>query len=230
MTTNVELTGYLESAQWLQPGSELSWDQRELLDAARRAELRNTGWPVGVVMDTRSERPNPTAEGIEVKIGDFESGEYDYWLLRTDGRFYFLRKLEEETKELQIQSSEGVPKRAIWWDIRVWRIAEVLLHSATLYRELRIPADLPYFLSINHGGLANREFYCSSINYFTRRGRFSTEPTASWQKRVTQDLVIGGLNDLTFDVANRLFVLFDFAEVPRVAVDEIVDRFLQSRL
>ena len=85
MTTNVELTGYLESAQWLQPGTELSWNQRELLDAARRAELRNTGWPVGVVMDTRSERPNPTAEGIEVKIGDFENGKYDYWILRTDG-------------------------------------------------------------------------------------------------------------------------------------------------
>lgn len=230
MTTNLEPIGYLETAQWLESGSQLSWNQRELLDAARRAELRNTGWPVGVVMDTRSEGPNPTSEGIEVKIGEFETGEYDYWALKTDGRFYFLRKLEEETHKVQGTSSEGIPERAIWWDIRIWRIAEVLLHSARLYRELGIPADSPYYLTINHGGLADREFYSSSFNYFTRRGKFSREPTSSWEKKVTSDIVIGGLNDLTFDVANRLFVLFDFAEVRRDTVAQIVDKFLRSKL
>lgn len=217
--------GYLESAQWLVEPSSRRWDQEELVTAARAAELRNTGWPIGVVLAKREIAPQVTAEGIEVRIGEFGEGEYDYWTFGRDGRFYFLRTFEED-REAQKES-----RRILWWDVRLWRIAEVFLHSAVLYRELGIAADAPYNLTIRHEGLANRGFYVSRpVRYFTPGGSFCKERSASWHKKVTQDSVIGGLKELVAEVSKELFVLFDFQRVPKTTIDQVVDNFLNSRL
>ncbi len=61
----------------------------------------------------------------------------------------------------------------IWFDVRIWRIAEVILHSAALYRELGVPPDEPYLLGVNHGGLQGREFWTSRGGLFLQRGRFA---------------------------------------------------------
>jgi len=127
-------------------------------------------------------------------------------------------------------SSEGHPKRAIWFDVRIWRIAEVILHSATLYRELNIPPTEPYVLAVNHQGLEAREFYYSKPRWPVSRGRICQSPAATWTTEVTQDYVISNLKSLVREVANGLFVLFDFAQVDQKVVDGIVDKFLSSRL
>ena len=106
----------------------------------------------------------------------------------------------------------------------------MLLHSATLYRELGIPPEEPYALAINHRGLEAREFYYSTIRWPVGRGRICRSPAVTWTKEVTQDYVTSNLKSLVEEVTRGLFVLFDFTPVSQEVVDGIVDKFLNSRV
>lgn len=223
--------GYIESAQRLiQPG-KLGWNQHELLAAAERAELRNTGWPMGLVLQKPGLAPVPTPDGIEARFGRYGSGQAeDFWYFHKDGSYYVSRLFEEDFETPRFTSSEGHPKRCIWFDIRIWRIAEVFLHSATLYRELGIPPEEPYALAINHRGLKAREFYVSTPRRHVRRGRICQSSASVWMREVTQDYVASNIKSLVGEVTGGLFVLFDFAQVSQEVIDSIVDEFLHSRV
>jgi hypothetical protein len=229
--TQTRDVGYIESGQRLIQPRKRGWNQHELLAAAQRAELRNTGWPIGLVLQRPGLAPVPTLDGIEARLSRYGSGQTeDFWYFRKDGSYYVSRLFEEDFATPQFTSSEGHPERCIWFDIRIWRIAEVFLHSAMLYRELGIPPEEPYALAVNHRGLEAREFYVSTSLRFVSRGMICRSPIATWMSEVTQDYVTSNLKSLVGEVTSSLFVLFDFARVSQEVVDGIVDEFLHSRV
>ena len=223
-------SGLIESGQRLARPVSREWSQRELLSAAERAELRNTGWPIGLVIHKPGLAPVPTLGGVEARLGRYHSGRTeDFWSLRKDASYYVSRLFEEGFESPPFTSSAGHPELAIWFDVRIWRVAEVILHSATLYRELGIPPDEPYMLAVNHRGLEGREFYVSTPRRHVSRGRICQSPAATWTREVTQDYVTGNLKGLVGEVVDGLFVLFDFARVGQEVVAGIVDEFLGRR-
>lgn len=227
----LQATGHIESAQRLLSPGDRTWSQRDLLSAAERAELPNTGWPIGLVIQRSDLAPAPTADGIEARLRRQGSNQWeDYWFLKKDASYYVARVFEEDHEAPSFGSSEGHPERSLWFDVRIWRIAEVILHSAVLYRELRVPPDEPYILAVNHHGLAGREFYASRPDYVVRRGRTCRAFEATWTREVTQDYVTSNLKSLVEDVTENLFVLFDFASVGQTAIHRLVDDFLHSKV
>ena len=230
MTQN-GIVGFVESGQRLIESQKREWNPRDLLATAKRAELRNTGWPIGLVLQGSGHRPVPTPDGIEARLGRYVSGQTeDYWYFHKDGNYYVSRLFEEDYETLQWTSSEGHPKSSIWFDIRIWRIAEIILHSATIYRELGIPPEESYYLAINHKGLKGRELYVSNPRRHIWRGRICHSATATWIREVTQDYVTSNLKILVGEVSNNLFTLFDFAEISQEVIDSIVNEFLSRKL
>lgn len=217
---------YIESSQQLLSLSGREWNQNELRKVAELGELRNTGWPIGLVLNTDPGKPIPTLAGIEARISHFGESWQDYWRFGKDGSYYVIRILEEENEPLRWTSSLGHPERMLWFDIRIWRIAEVILHSASLYRELGVPTNEPYLLAVNHGGMDEREFYVSTAARHVRRGRVSHTREIDWNKEVTQDYVTSNLRSLVREVASNLFVLFDFMEIETRIIDDIINEFL----
>lgn len=229
--TQARDVGYIESGQRLIQPREFEWNQHELLAAAQRAELRNTGWPIGLVLQSHGFAPVPTPDGIEARLSHYGSGlDEDTWYFHNDGSYYVSRLFEEDFEAPRFTSSEGHPRRCIWFDTRIWRIAEVFLHSAALYRELGVPPEEPYALAVNHRGLEAREFYKSDPRRVVFRGRLCHSPAVTWTREVTQDYLKSDLKSLVGEVASNLFVLFDFAQVSREVIDNIVDKFLHSRV
>jgi len=229
--TEPQGTGYIESGQRLVQVAGRDWNQHELLAAAERAELRNTGWPIGLVIHETGLAPVPMPEGIEARLEHYGSGKTeDYWSFRKDGSYYVSRLFEEDFEPPSFTTSEGHPERAVWFDVRIWRIAEVLLHSAALYRELGIPPNEPYVLAVNHQGLEGREFYVSTANRIVFRGRICRSPSVTWTREVTQDYVTSNIKSLVGEIASDLFVLFDFAQVKQEVIEGIIDDFQRSRL
>lgn len=221
--------GYIECSQQLLDQAGREWTQLELLKAAKAGELRNTGWPMGLVLENDNDKPKPTSEGIEARIKLRGQNWQDYWTFRRDGNYYVIRILEEENERLNWTSSEGHPERMLWFDLRIWRIAEVVLHSATIYKGLAIPSNEPYLLAVNHGGMDQREFYVSSAARHVRRGRVSQTREVNWNKEVTQDYVTSNLHALVREVASNLFVMFDFQEIESRIIDDITNDFLGTK-
>ena len=90
------------------------WDQRGLRDAARRAELRNTGWPIGLVRDRPGDAPLPMENGIEARILHTSDEQWeDYWAFFTDGSYYVVRLFEEDFHAPSFSSSEGHPDKSL---------------------------------------------------------------------------------------------------------------------
>lgn len=222
--------GFLESAQRLLSVSGREWSQHELLTAAERAVLRNTGWPIGLVLTKPGLAPRATPEGIEARITSEDrlvGGGEDFWSFLKDGSYYVSRAFEEDfySGRGAEQSPESF-KRFIFFDVRIWRIAEVLLHSAALFREIGIRPDEPYLVAVNHLSLEGREFRTSDPRRLVLYDRHCEYPTVSWSKEVTQDYVTANLHALVSEVANGLFVLFDFADIDADVMRQIVDEFL----
>ena len=220
--------GYIESSQQLVNQVGREWTQIELRKAAERGQLRNTGWPIGLVLNADNNQPIPTASGIEARISHYGKDWEDYWNFRNDASYYVVRLLEEETESLSDWiTSGGHPERMLWFDVRIWRIAEVISHSASIYRELGIPEDEPYMLAVNHGGLSERVFYASTAHHDVPRGSISHSPEANWSKEVTQSYVTDNLLALVREVASNLFVLFNFMEIEDRIIDDITNKFLE---
>jgi hypothetical protein len=95
-------------------GISTTWNQSQLVAAAQKAVARKTGWPIGMVMNKPEFAPKPTAFGIRAAI---ETGDrFDYWSLKKDGGFYFLRILDEDTDLDRRRRGE---KKWIYFDTRI---------------------------------------------------------------------------------------------------------------
>src|SRR6185503_541807 len=87
--------GYMELRFALEPPKP-TINARELLDAVRAAEIHTFGWPIGIVMEQDEWRPRPVADGIQAMLS-VEGQSYDFWRLRTNGDYYLLSSLFEDT-------------------------------------------------------------------------------------------------------------------------------------
>ncbi len=105
LISKINLTGYMElRANVSHP---LSKSQIELLNAVKLSEIRTFGWPIGVTLENREEyRPRPYKDGIkaEVSIAEGDRKSFDYWAARSNGDFYLLQSLFEDTPRLEWES------------------------------------------------------------------------------------------------------------------------------
>ncbi len=219
-------SGYVEvSHQLVQADRE--WNQHELLAAATAAQ---SGWAIGMVYAGTDAAPKPAEEGaIEARIRHWNpQGQRDYWILGKGGEFYSANAFQEDFWEPQFGSSEGHPERMLWFDIRIWRIAEALLHSANLYKALRVKPDQSYSFSLDHHGLNGREFYASEPSYGVRRGRVSSVDRTAWRRILTQDQIRASLRELVVEIADDLFVQFDYTQISSEGIVSVVDKYLAS--
>jgi hypothetical protein len=200
--------------------------QTELLTAANQAPIHTFGWPIGVVLNNRDEfRPRPTTDGIvaEIYLNEETSRtgrkSYDYWRIRRDGTFYLLMNLYED----------NVQPGYIFFDTRIIRITEALLYCVRLYSYLNVPNDSRIFIGIRHGGLKNRIMSRSSGGIFTYDQK-SLENEIYTEIETTSEKIESSLVDLVEKFTKPLFILFDFFEIDRRSLENIVNNFVAGKI
>jgi hypothetical protein len=109
-------------------------DQRALLKAATDAEIHTFGWPIGVVLERDDGRPRPTNDGLVAEVehsGFSDCVQFDYWAMRRNGDFYLLQNLFEDSRKPD----------ALFFNTRMVRVAEALLHCRNLFNGLACPSS-----------------------------------------------------------------------------------------
>lgn len=199
--------------------------QGELLRRAREAQIETLGWPIGIVLDREGFRPRPTTDGIVTEVVIKESDRqrsYDYWALRKDGDFYLFKSIFEDERR----------ENVIFFNTRIVRITETLLHAARLYSGLDVPRDAHYLVGIRHGGLKGRTLSTSSI----ARRLPSSSATLSGENEVYSELdttieqTESNLVDLVESFTQPLFVIFNFFELNRGVLEDIVNKFVAGEV
>jgi hypothetical protein len=219
---HLQLDGQME----LSAGISYSFtkSQLELLNAVKYSEIRTFGWPIGVTLENREEyRPRPYGDGIraEVSISEELDGRrsYDYWALRSNGDFFLLQSLFEDSRR---------PKE-IFFDTRIVRVTESLMFLERLYSKLGAPPDSGVAIRISHRGLVGRTLSSASHNrsVFPR----TSKDDASSSELVT---VLGRMRETRVDDVRRIlapmFMLFDYTEFNVEVYEDIVRNFEAGRV
>ncbi|MCK4403359.1 MAG: hypothetical protein KAV98_06290 [Dehalococcoidia bacterium] len=199
--------------------------QGELLRQARQAQIHTFGWPIGIVLNRDELKPRPTTDGIvtEVTIKDADRRDsYDYWTLSKNGDFYLLGSIFEDERK----------GNTIFFNIRIVRITETLLYAARLYSGLNLPRDVHYLVGIRHGGLKGRVLSTSSI---ARRIPPSADTVASEDEvysevETTIEQTESKLVELVEQFTQPLFIVFNFSELNRNSLEEIVNKFVEGEV
>jgi hypothetical protein len=216
-------TGFMEVCHF-SPDSSISRPQRDLLSAAKQARVPQMGWPIGVVLDNREEyRPRSIIDGILAIIS--LEGRFDYWTLTTRGDFYTLRSFAEDNRD------EGRSQAGIFFDTRILRATEALLHCAILNRVLGVEPNAHIEMTVRYGGLRGRSLmamssareFAPSINL--HEDEVSIPPLTFRLSDVETEIV-----DLVKKLCEPLFVIFDFASFPDEVYRQIVSDFVKGKV
>lgn len=210
-------SGFME-INFTLPDFDLNIAQGKLLHVAKQAQILKFGWPLGVVINKAEYRPIPKTDSIITKIYNKNRGSYDYWAIRKDGTFYLLKSLFEDINNQQY----------IFFDTRIVRITEALLYSIRLYSGFKIPIDSRILIGIKHGGLENRIISRADgrnlldFQYISQEDEVNTKVDTTFEK-IKSDLV-----ELIQEFIQQLFVIFDFFEVDRGIIENIVNNYLEG--
>ncbi len=217
-------SGFMEIRAAL-PDFRLNVAQGELLHKAKAAQINTFGWPIGVVIDKAGLRPIPRTDGIVAEVavneGDSHSG-YDYWALRKDGAFYLLKSLFEDKRK----------PGHLFFNTRIVRITETLLYCIRLYSGLGVPLDSRILVGIRHGGLKGRVLSTSSI---ARRvppptSSISTEDEVYSEVGTTLEKIESDLVNVVQEFTQPLFVVFDFSELDKKVLENIVNSYVAGKV
>lgn len=173
----------------------------------REVKGRETGWPVWLSLDTTPEMTPRVIDGvIECWLRDTEDA--DYWRADPRGQLFLLRRLQEDTGE--IQGTE--PGKLFDVTLPIWRTGECLLHAGRLAPRLGA-TDIE--LTMTWHGLQGRE-----LRTLASRGRrapiFPGRTAHENEVRTTSTAEAASVSELLQELVEQLtrplYARFDFFE------------------
>lgn len=189
----------------------------ELLRIAESAAVHTSGWPIGVVLHNEK-GPKPGSNGIKTIIS---SELLDYWILKNDGIFYFLRSYEEDR--------QAEPGKFIHLDTRIRRITEAILYCYRLYKGFKVLDEERVAFWILHSGLKGRMLGAADPGRLMpdRWDCVENEVSSSGTEELAN--LIPNIKDIVFKIASELFIMFDYFVLDRGVCDDIVDKFVSGK-
>lgn len=224
-----EKKGFMEICHFLRD-TVIDKSQLELLSAAKQAQVRTFGWPIGAVLDNREEfRPKPGNEGILAILSletPFAPGRvFDYWTLKMNGDFFTLTSFLEDSRD------EDRFREVINFDTRIMRTTEAVLHCANLYKVLGIDPNAHVEMALRYGGLRVRKLGTASMRYF---GLVAGENTLENEVRTAVVFRLGAIESLMVETVKKLceplFMVFDYSTFSDDVYQQIVTDFLNGKI
>ena len=208
-------------------GPKPDFPHNVLREAATLSQVTTLGWPIGIVLTKSEWKPQPRKDGIATQAvvnhaDNYNYLTYDFWYLRKNGDFYLLKDLFENSR------SSG----SIFVDTRIIRITEALLYCARLYEKLGVSGSVEVNIGISHGGLQDRVMRVA--NPARDSGVFGTvtavENEAENSIIVPLSEIRATIVDRVKELADPLFVLFDYFQPSDSVYDEIISNFVEGKV
>ncbi len=202
------------------PNNYNEFNQDMIKSALEKAEVKRTGWPIGVYLTSGDQRPHVQEDGIKAEYIPVGHLLLDYWYAKNKGEFYFSRNLESDSG-----SGEDKPKTSLYFDTLVWRVAEALEHSIGYYQELGIDKEERVKIKLSLHGLNNRALSAwNPMRAFTLRHYTCGSDKSSWEVETNLRDLEEKLDEVIFDAVKRLLVMFDFFVPNKDVVADILNR------
>jgi len=198
-----------------------------LLDRLQAGVVRYPGWPPFWVPHAQDIAPYPYEGKIECTLahgGEADPGHADFWRAAPEGQFFLLRGFQEDAR------GEGQePGTTLELTTPVWRMGEILLHTASMARQFEVP-DAKVVFCARWKGLAGRTLVSHANhhwydleNYSTRQDVYQTEIT------VQADQIADALPEIVDQLLRPFYALFNFFDPPAAFVANELARMRDRR-
>jgi len=212
-----EKLGFIEISMTLTNPENNKFECEKLKKTFENTALNNNQWPLGYLKKLINIYPKN--DGIFFEIKDHLSNNlYLYGYIREDGVFYLIHSLFEDAKEYFDY---------ILCESRIGRIVKALLLSIQFYQDLNIKPNSYLLIGIKHGGLKNRCLVHNMIDVrFHDPTLISTEDESYYEEKLMLNKIEEQLPEIVERFSNKLFKLFNFYQVDKKYIDEIIKKVI----
>jgi hypothetical protein len=155
---------------------------------------------------------------------------YDFWHLRSNGDFYLLEELYEDSQFIP----NIIPGKAIFFSTRIVRVTEALLFATRLYKNLGVDDTAILRFAIRHNGL-NERLLISHPN--SAAHPLMTQEGPAGEQETTPTEITANINEIRSSTAkyvktllSPMFSLFSFFELPDITYEKIVAEFIAGEI
>lgn len=142
----------------------------------------------------------------------------DFWRANAQSQLLLIRGFDEDSSP-----ERAAPGTAFDITLPVWRIGECLMHAAHLAARL-VPESRPVTFSVTWSGLCNRELVHLERRRMLFPGHIAKQDSLNASLTVDSDKIADQLPELLHGLLQPLYSLFDFFDLPKVLVDEEIQR------
>jgi hypothetical protein len=196
----------------------ISQPQSKLIEIANECQSDILGWPIAPIAPyVPKYKPKPQTDGLFSEISRDSDGQisYDYTYYKKNGYLFISKSLFEE----------HAFKKLIIVPFRIKRSVELLLYILSYYYKFGLTPTDEVIIEVRYSGLIDNELTYASEGFM--RGNYKARENESCSKlKTTLGNIENNLNDLVNQLANELFVLFDFYNVEKGTIDFYVNEIV----
>lgn len=197
---------------------------QEILEHLRHIR-KYTGWAPFWVPTREEIRPYLYDNMIECWLGknNQDPAHADFWRVSPNGYLFLLRGYQEDsTKELR-------PAEFFDLTLPVWHVSECLLHAGNFNAKVS-GDDTDIRIAFGWNGLAGRELTSwANRNRMLFNGKRTRQDSFQKEIVVTSLQIRDNLPEVVAEIANPLFELFDFFQMPAALPAEEISRMLRGQ-
>lgn len=142
----------------------------------------------------------------------------DFWRANAVGQLLLIRGFDEDSLRERVD-----PGTAFDLTLPVWRIGECLLHAAAFATRLS-PEPRPITFSVTWQGLSGRELVHLERRRTLFPGHIAKQDSLTTSLTADSDKIADQVPELLYGLLRPLYSLFDFFDLPKMLVDEEVQR------
>jgi len=212
-----EKLGFVEINMTLTDPENNKFECEKLKETFENIVTNNNKWPLGQL--NKLIKIYPKNDGIFFEIKDCLSNNlYLYGYIREDGVLYLIHSLSEDAEEYF---------KYLSCELRINRIVNALLFAIQFYQNLNIKPNSYLVVGIKHGGLKDRCIVRGLVNVrFHDPTPISNEDESYYEEILMLNKIEEQLSDIVERFSIKLFKLFNFYQVDKKYIDEIVKKII----
>jgi hypothetical protein len=212
------------------------FQQPDIAELNRNLDLhrpRHSGWAPFVCLHREGMTPRPMGSVIQAwLVGeeglDRDPSVSDFWRLATDGRGYLVRAMQEDEPDYGSNLMPPPFRPGFDWELPIYRMTEMLKLIEWLGQTYSTP-DAAFKMQVTYNGTNGRRLTLHRLRYMLDRGGMAHQDSIS--SRVSGHIEEIALNteEMVFSLLRPVYAQFDFAELPRQLVDNVVQDVVRYR-
>jgi len=213
------------------------FDAQDIVKLSEDLALRapsHSGWPPFVCVRRDGMAPRPMGDVIQAWLVDEKKPDRnlfhaDFWRLSVHGEGYLVRPMQEDRPGYGANLSPRPHQPGFDCELPMYRMTEVLKLIEWLGLTYSSP-DARFEMRINYCKMNGRRLTHHRLHYAFERGQKVHQDQISSQVSGCVGSIALNAEDMIYSLMRPIFAQFEFAELPRPVVRDIVQDVVQYRV